>query len=148
MLGLTLQAALEKDLTATLHLLSFPVPLNRRRVQWSLASGYVFLRDWQPSMNLRRATPTREKDSKQTERIEGAHSVMIDVIPFMREERWLVARVSQGMHEMDKCEAVCFRARQNPCAVRSKDFLGSAGKLKGGTMRRKGLRKLRLCIQQ
>jgi hypothetical protein len=38
-------------------------------------------------MNLRRATPTREKDSKQTERIKGAHSVMIDVIPFMREEK-------------------------------------------------------------
>jgi len=37
-----------------------------------------------------------------------------------------------GMHEMDKCEAVCFRERQNPCAVRSKDFLNSAGKVKGG----------------
>jgi hypothetical protein len=32
------------------------------------------------------------------------------------------------MHEMDKCEAVCFRARQNPCAERSKDFFNSAGK--------------------
>jgi hypothetical protein len=62
-------------------------------------------------MNLRRAIATREKDSKQTERIEGAHSVMIEVIPFMREEKWFFARVSQRMHEMDKCEAVCFRAR-------------------------------------
>jgi hypothetical protein len=68
-------------------------------------------------MNLRRATATREKDSKQTERIE--------VIPFTREEKWLFADVSQGMHEMDKCEAVCFRARQNPCAERSKDLLNS-----------------------
>ncbi len=124
MLGLTLQAALEKDLIATLHLLSFPVPLNRRRVQWSVASGYVFVRDWQPSMNLRRATATREKDSNQTERIE--------VIPFTREEKWFSAHVSQGMHEMDKCEVVCFRGRQNPCAGRLKDFLNSGEKLKGG----------------
>jgi hypothetical protein len=75
-------------------------------------------------MNLRRTTAPREKDSKQTERIE--------VIPFTREEKWFFAEVSQGMQEMEKCEAVCFRARQNPCAVRSKDFLNSAGKLKGG----------------
>jgi len=75
-------------------------------------------------MNLRRATATREKDSKQTERIE--------VIPFTREEKWLFAHVSEGMHEMDKCEAVCFRARQNPCAGRSNDFLNSGEKLKGG----------------
>ncbi len=33
---------------------------------------------------------------------------------------------------MDKCEAVCIRARQNPCAGRSKDFLNSGEKLKGG----------------
>ncbi len=71
-------------------------------------------------------------DSKQAERIEGAHSVMIEVIPFTREEKWSFARVRQGMDQMDKCEAVCFRARQNPCAVRSKDFLNLAGKLKGG----------------
>jgi hypothetical protein len=45
---------------------------------------------------------------------------MNEVIPFMREEKWLSARVSEGMHEMDKSEAVCFRARQNPCAVRQK----------------------------
>jgi hypothetical protein len=83
-------------------------------------------------MNLRRATAKREKDSKQTEKIEGAHSVMIEVIPCTREEKWLFARVSQGMHEMDKSEAVCFRARQNPCAGRSKDFLNSGEKLKGG----------------
>jgi hypothetical protein len=75
-------------------------------------------------MNLRRATATREKDSKQTERIE--------VIPFKREEKWLFANVSQGMHEMDKCEAVWFRASQNPCTGRSKDFLNSGEKLKGG----------------
>jgi hypothetical protein len=66
---------------------------------------------------FRRATATREKDSKQRERIE--------VIPFTREEKWFFAEVSQGMHEMDKCEAVCFRARQNPCAERSKDLLNS-----------------------
>jgi len=83
-------------------------------------------------MNLRRAIPTREKDSKQRERIDGAHSVMIEVIPFMREEKWLFARVSQGMHAMDKSEAVCIKARQNPCAGRSKDFLNSGEKLKGG----------------
>jgi hypothetical protein len=99
-------------------------------------------------MNLRRATATREKDSRQTERIDGGHSVMIEVIPFMRAEKWFFARVSQGMHEMDKCEAVCFRARQNPCAVRSKDFIGLRRKTERRTMRRKGLRKLRLCIQQ
>ncbi len=75
-------------------------------------------------MNLWRATATREKDSKQTERIE--------VIPFTREEKSLFAHVCQGMHEMDKCEAVCFRARQNPCAGRSKDVLSSGEKLKGG----------------
>jgi hypothetical protein len=83
-------------------------------------------------MNLREATATREKDSKQTERIEGARSVMIEVIPFTRQEKWLFARVTQGMHEMDKCEAVCYRARQNPCAGRSKDFVNSGEKLKGG----------------
>ncbi len=50
-----------------------------------------------------------------------------------REENWLSARVSEGMHEMDNSDAVCFRARQKPCAVRSKDFLDSAGRLKGGS---------------
>jgi hypothetical protein len=44
----------------------------------------------------------------------------------------IVCSRRSGMHEMDKYEAVCFRARQNPCAVRLKDFLSSAGKLKGG----------------
>jgi hypothetical protein len=38
-------------------------------------------------MNLRRATATRVKDSKQTERIEGAHSEVIVVIPFTLEEK-------------------------------------------------------------
>jgi hypothetical protein len=75
-------------------------------------------------MNLRRATATREKDSKQTERIK--------LIPLTREEKWLFAHVSHGMHEMVKCEAACFRARQNPCAGRSKYFLNSGEKLKGG----------------
>ncbi len=46
-------------------------------------------------MNLRRETATREKDNKQTERIEGARSVMIELIPFKREEKWFFARVTQ-----------------------------------------------------
>ncbi len=66
---------------------------------------------------FRRATATREKDSKQTERIE--------VIPFTREEKWFFADVSQGLHEMDKYEALYLRARQNPCAGREKDLLNS-----------------------
>jgi hypothetical protein len=43
-------------------------------------------------MNLRRATATWVKDSKQTERIEGAQSL---VIPFTLEEKWLFARGGQ-----------------------------------------------------
>jgi hypothetical protein len=50
-------------------------------------------------MNLRRATATREKDSKQTERIDGADSVMIEGIPFMRERKigCLLASVRECM---------------------------------------------------
>jgi hypothetical protein len=46
-------------------------------------------------MNLRRATATRVKDSKQRERIERAHSVVIVVSPFTVEKKWLFARVGQ-----------------------------------------------------
>jgi hypothetical protein len=46
-----------------------------------------------------------------------------DVIPFTGQQKWLFPRVSNGMHEMEKWETLFFRARQNPYAVRSKDFL-------------------------
>jgi hypothetical protein len=62
---------------------------------------------------------------------------MIEVIPFTREEKWFFARVCQGMHEMDKSEDVCFRARQNPCAGRSKDFFELRKKAKTRTITQK-----------
>jgi hypothetical protein len=52
-----------------------------------------------------------------------------DVIPFTRQEKWLFPRVSNGMHEMEKWETLFFRARQNPYAVRSKEFLKLTEKL-------------------
>jgi hypothetical protein len=102
-------------------------------------------------MNLRRATATREKDSNQTKRIEGANLVMIGEIPFTR-EKWLFFRVSQGMHEMEKCESRCFRAHQNPLCSAFKRVLELGRKeamldCKRRTIRRKGLRQLRFCIQ-
>jgi hypothetical protein len=93
----------------------------------------------------------REKDSNQTERIEGANSAMIEEIPFTR-ERWLFLRVSHGMHEMEKCESLCFRAHQNPLCSAFKRVLELSRKeamlgCKWRTIRRKGLRQFSLCIQ-
>jgi hypothetical protein len=81
--------------------------------------------------------------------------VMIEEISFTR-EKWLFLRISQGMHEMEKCESLCFRAHQNPLCSAFKRVLELGRKearkeamlcCKRRTIRRKGLRQLRLCIQ-
>jgi hypothetical protein len=76
-------------------------------------------------------------DSKQAERIEGAPSVMIDVIPFTREEKWSFARVRQGMDEMEP----------EPLCSAFKRFLELSRKTERRTLKRKGLRKPRFCIE-
>jgi hypothetical protein len=66
--------------------------------------------------------------------------------------KWLFLGVSQRMHEMEKCESVCFRAHQNPLCSAFKRVLELSRKeamlgCKRRTIRRKGLRQLRFCIQ-
>jgi hypothetical protein len=87
-------------------------------------------------------------------RATACQSGIPDVTPLTRQERWLFPHVSNGMHEMQKWATLFFRARQNPYAVRSKDFLNwqkswkSMLDCKRRTIRRKGVRQLSLCIQQ
>jgi hypothetical protein len=82
------------------------------------------------------------KDSKQTEKIEGAHSL---VIPFTLEEKWLFARVGQECMRWTSAKLYALEHARTPVQSVQKISLTQQERR---TMRRKGLKRLRLRIEQ
>ncbi len=99
-------------------------------VSWVISGLPLFLHSRLATVDESPASDSNESERQQAEREDRGCALGGDRgNPLHSRGEVVVCSRRSGMHEMDKCEAVCFRERQNPCAVRSKYFLNSAGKV-------------------
>jgi hypothetical protein len=122
-------SCLGKGLDCSATLVEFPGSFEPA-ASWVISGLPLFLHSRLATVDESPASDSNVSERQQAHREDWGCALAGN--PLHDRGELVVSSRRSGMHEMDKCEAVCFRARQNPSAVRSKDFLNSAGKLKVG----------------